>query len=93
MGTTFSAKSPEKQRHENASSKQQPLAPVIRRNLDGGDGPLDHLTSTRQAISALMGYLLEYHQLPEPVALEFDAALAHLTTAEVHLRMAATRCS
>lgn len=94
MGTSISAKEPQNQRPTSEAQEQQPLAQVIRRNLAGsGDNPLDCLADTRESITELMAYLLEHYELPEPVSLEFDAALAHVATAEAHVRMAATRCS
>ena len=93
MGTTTSAKSAQNERHEITASTQRPLARVIRDNLAGsGDNPIDCLAGSRHSISALMGYLMEFHELPEAVALEFEAALAHVAAAEAHVRMAATRC-
>ncbi|MFZ9621887.1 MAG: hypothetical protein ACO289_11855 [Prochlorococcaceae cyanobacterium] len=93
MGTSISAKQPQNQRHASAAPEQQSLAQVIRRNLAGsGDNPLDCLAATRESITELMAYLLDEYELPEPVALEFDAALAHVAVAEAHVRMAATRC-
>jgi hypothetical protein len=93
MTTSVSAKNSPESKHKNAAPEQQPLAQVIRRNLAGsGDCPLDCLASTRESITELMAYLLDHYELPEPVALEFEAALAHVAAAEAHVRMAATRC-
>ena len=92
MNTAISAKGPDHPRHESEAPQQQPLAQVIRRNLAGGDCPLDYLASTRESITELMAYLLDLYELPEPVALEFEAALAHVAAAEAHVRMAVTRC-
>lgn len=92
MGTTFSAKTAQNQSVQNAAPEEQ-LVEVIRRNLTGGDCPLDCLASTRESITELMAYLLDRYELPEPVALEFEAALAHVAAAEAHVRMAATRCA
>lgn len=69
------------------------LGTVVRSNLAGGDGPLDHLRSARQAIEWLMEYLARYHELPEAVALEFEAALGHLKCADAHVQMAAARAA
>lgn len=93
MTTSVSAKNSPKSKHKNAAPEHQPLAQVIRRNLAGsGDNPLDCLAGTRESITELMAYLLDLYELPEPVALEFEAALAHVAAAEAHVRMAATRC-
>ena len=92
MATSKSAQNSAESKHEFAAPEPQQLAQVIRRNLDGGDCPLDCLASTRESITELMAYLLDHYQLPEPVALEFEAALAHVAAAEAHVRMAATRC-
>lgn len=93
MNTAFSAKSASQSRSTSEAPEQQPLAQVIRRNLAGGDCPLDYLASSRESITELMAYLLEHYELPEPVALEFEAALACASQMEVHLKQAATRCA
>lgn len=94
MKTRISAFFAQKHHTASAASKTRSLEQVIRDNLAGsGDNPLDCLHASRESITELMAYLLDHYQLPEPVALEFEAALTHVAAAEAHVRMAATRCS
>ena len=94
MNTTLSAESAQNSRPESDALVQRSLSAVIFSNLepDCAEGPLFCLEQARNSIGHLMEFLTDHHQLPEAVALEFDAALGHLRLAEVHLRMAPGRC-
>lgn len=93
MDTTVSAKAAAASSGTTDAIERRPLARVIRDNLQGsGDNPLDCLAGARESITELIAFLLDHHELPEAVALEFEAALAHVAAAEAHVRMAATRC-
>lgn len=90
MNTQFSAQSAQESRL--GSDASIPLAQVILRNLSGGDCPLDYLAAAREATTELAAFLLEHHKLPSAVALELEAAQQAICLAELHLRMAPTRC-
>lgn len=94
MNTTLSAPEAQNQRLESDAPSPRPLSAVIFSNLepDCAEGPLFCLEQAKNSIGHLMEFLTDHHHLPEPVALEFDAAMSHIQLAEVHLRMAATRC-
>lgn len=92
MDTTFLATTPDDGRSTTAA--REPLGQVILRNLDGdGCCPLDYLASAREATTGLAAFLLEHYELPTAVALELEAAQLAICEAELHLRMAAIRCS
>lgn len=95
MNTTLSAETAQNQRPASEAPAPRPLSAVVYSNLEPNcsEGPLYCLEQAKESIGHLMEFLTNYHELPEAVALEFDAALGHLQLAEVHLRMAPGRCS
>ena len=94
MNTTISAESAQNPRPESDAKAPRPLSDVIYSNLEPNcaEGPLFCLEQAKDSIGHLMEFLTNCHHLPEAVALEFDAAIAHVQLAEVHLRMAPARC-